>query len=201
MDKHCIKSEKTNRKFKRAMQQAAIMILWGIAYASPALSSSYANEHRMSISVKEGTFYDVVKQIEKQSDFLFFYKNEEINDARRVSLVAKNKSLFEILDELLKDQGLGYRIIDRHVIITKAPPSVKQQGVPISGTVVDVNGEPIAGANVVEKGVSNGTVTDKDGKFALSVSANATLQISYIGYIAQEISDLSQVGGGGVNLL
>jgi hypothetical protein len=65
----------------------------------------------------------------------------------------------------------------------------------ISGTVVDVNDEPIIGVNVVEKGTANGTVTDTDGNFSLSVKENATLQVSYVGYITQEISVLS-VGGG-----
>jgi TonB-linked SusC/RagA family outer membrane protein len=69
----------------------------------------------------------------------------------------------------------------------------------VSGTVVDDNGEPLIGANVREKGVDNGTVTDADGNFSLTVSENATLQVSYIGYIAQEISVLS--GGGGKPLI
>jgi TonB-linked SusC/RagA family outer membrane protein len=65
----------------------------------------------------------------------------------------------------------------------------------ITGTVVDLTGEPVIGANIMEKGVTaNGTVTDADGKFSLSVSDNAVLQISYIGYITQEIS-VSSAGG------
>ncbi|MDR2120147.1 MAG: carboxypeptidase-like regulatory domain-containing protein [Tannerella sp.] len=67
----------------------------------------------------------------------------------------------------------------------------------ISGTVVDgVNDEPIIGVNVVEKGTINGTVTDVDGNFSLSVAENATLQVSYVGYITQEIRVLSAMGGG-----
>jgi len=65
----------------------------------------------------------------------------------------------------------------------------------VSGTVIDVNDEPIIGVNVLEKGTSNGTVTGFDGTFSLTVAENATLQVSYIGYITQEISDLA---GGGV---
>jgi hypothetical protein len=72
---------------------------------------------------------------------------------------------------------------------------MRQQGVRVTGTVVDQNGEPIIGANVIEKGTTNGIVTDLDGKFALTVQENAILQISYVGYISQEISVLS--GGGG----
>ncbi len=58
----------------------------------------------------------------------------------------------------------------------------------ISGTITDVNGESLIGANVVEKGTTNGTVTDFDGKFSLNVGNNAILQVSYLGYISQDIS-------------
>lgn len=57
----------------------------------------------------------------------------------------------------------------------------------IAGTVVDANNEPVIGANVLVKGTTNGVITDMDGKFALTVSRGAVLQISYIGYITQEI--------------
>jgi TonB-linked SusC/RagA family outer membrane protein len=66
-------------------------------------------------------------------------------------------------------------------------PSVQQQK-RITGTVLDVNNEPVIGANIMEKGTKNGTVTDLDGRFNLSVGANAVLQISFIGYSAQEIA-------------
>ena len=57
----------------------------------------------------------------------------------------------------------------------------------VSGVVTDTNGEPVIGASIVEKGTSNGTITDLDGKFVLEVSAGATLNISYIGYKSQEV--------------
>ncbi len=65
---------------------------------------------------------------------------------------------------------------------------VKQQtGKKVTGTVLDQNGEPVIGANVVEKGTTNGTITDVDGKFSLEVSNNAILLVSYIGYNPIEI--------------
>lgn len=65
--------------------------------------------------------------------------------------------------------------------------TVLAQNRTISGTIVDSRGESLIGASVLEKGTSNGTITDIDGKFSLSATANAILQISYIGYISQEI--------------
>jgi TonB-linked SusC/RagA family outer membrane protein len=70
----------------------------------------------------------------------------------------------------------------------------QQDRVSITGTVVDQTGEPVIGANVMEKGTSNGTVTDMDGNFSLSVAANATLQVSYIGFVTQDVG-ISSVGG------
>ena len=58
----------------------------------------------------------------------------------------------------------------------------------VSGVIVDTNGDPVIGANVVEKGTTNGTITDLDGKFTLEVNDNSVLQVSYIGYNTQEVS-------------
>lgn len=71
---------------------------------------------------------------------------------------------------------------------------VAAQGNIVTGTVVDNSGEPVIGANVLEKGTTNGTVTDTEGKFSINVQNGAVLQISYIGYNTQEISALA--GGG-----
>ena len=64
---------------------------------------------------------------------------------------------------------------------------VQQSARSVSGTVIDQNGEPVAGATVIEKGTANGTVTDVDGRFSLSAPDNAVLQVSFIGYITQEV--------------
>ncbi|MDR3268514.1 MAG: TonB-dependent receptor [Tannerella sp.] len=171
-------------KIKRSMQIATLLILAGIVHLS---ASTYAEEHRISVQIKNGTFYEVITQIEQQSEFMFFYKSEEIDNNLRVTLEAKNKLVFDILNELLKNRGLHYQIIDRHILISKAP-IINQEGKRITGTVIDVNGEPIIGANVVEKGTTNGRVTDIDGKFEFSVSPGATLEISYIGYMSKEVT-------------
>ncbi|MDR2498934.1 MAG: SusC/RagA family TonB-linked outer membrane protein, partial [Tannerellaceae bacterium] len=166
------------------MKITIIMILAGVMYAS---AGTYAQEHRVSVNVKNGTFYDVVTQIEKQSEFLFFYKSEEISNSQRVTLVASNKLVGEILNEFVKNRGLTYRIMDRHILITKASEG-QQQGRRISGTVVDANNEPIIGASIIEKSATtNGTVTDVDGNFSLNVAPGATIKVSFIGYVSQEI--------------
>ena len=72
---------------------------------------------------------------------------------------------------------------------------ITQQNRTVKGNVTDANGTPIIEANVMEKGTTNGTITDIDGNFSLNVSPNATLVISYIGYKSQEVSAAELQGG------
>ena len=167
----------------RIMKIALMFILVGIFQVS---ATTYAQEHRISVSVENGNFYDVVSQIEKQSEFMFFYKSEEIDNSQKISLNVNNKLVSEILDEITKNNNLTYKIIDKHIIITKAithPQAFRK----ITGIITDKNGEPIAGANIVEKGTTNGTITDIDGCFSLDVADKAVLVVSYIGYDTQNI--------------
>ena len=74
-------------------------------------------------------------------------------------------------------------IIEKPSIVSTPQQNTRQ----ITGTVIDATGMPIIGANVMVKGTTNGTITDIDGKFTLEVAKDAILQVSYIGYMNQEI--------------
>ena len=69
-------------------------------------------------------------------------------------------------------------------------PSIAQQNdtYTLTGTVLDQNGIPVIGANVIEKGTTNGTVTDFDGNFSIQVNKNSVLTVSFIGYVSQEVA-------------
>ena len=92
-------------KITRIMKITAILILAGILQVSAV---TYAQEHRISVAVENGTFYDVVSQIEKQSEFMFFYKSEEIDNNQRINLKVKDKLVSEILSEITKNNNLTY---------------------------------------------------------------------------------------------
>lgn len=170
-------------KTTRIMKITAIFILAGILQVSAV---TYAQEHRISVEVKNGTFYEVVSQIEKQSKFMFFYKSEEIDNNQRINLNVKNKLVSEILNEITKNNNLTYKITGKHIIITKLS-SENQDLKKITGRIKDNSGEPIVGVNVVEKGTTNGAITDINGNFSIEVVTGAVLQISYIGYNTQDI--------------
>lgn len=169
---------------RRVMKITILLIFIGIMQAS---AISYAQEKRVTISIENGTFYDVVAQIEKQSEFLFFYKSDEVDSNSRLSLKVKDKLVSEVLNEVLKGKDLTYKISGKHIIISRyVQPAQNKQNV--RGTVTDARGEPVIGANVIEKGTNNGVITDLNGQFSFSVNQGAILQISYIGYVTQEIA-------------
>lgn len=183
MKKNRIGSNEPSLKIVRIMKITALFFWLGLIHAT---ATTYAQEHRISVSVENGTFYDVVAQIEKQSEFMFFYKSEEIDNSRRINIRAENKLVSEILNEITRNQPLTYRITGKHIIITRAA-STFQPVHRVSGVVTDERGEPIIGANVVVAGTTNGTITDMDGKFSLEVSPDSELLVSYIGYIQKRV--------------
>lgn len=87
----------------------------------------------------------------------------------------------------MKDTHLKFKAFGLLCLLCLIPLWGFAQGITVKGTVIDNTGEPVIGANVTEKGTTNGMITDLDGRFSLSVQKNATLVISYIGYITQEI--------------
>jgi hypothetical protein len=137
------------------------------------------------------------------------YSNSEVDTKQTVTFHETSGSISNYLREAFPDNELNYEFENNYIILSKRsilsnvqqPGSTQQTGKRITGIVTDTNGEPVIGANVVEKGTINGTVTDVDGNFSLTVADNAVLQVSYIGYTTQEISVLSTVVGGGLNPL
>ena len=143
-------------------------------------SHSYAQETVISLNIINQTVADVLDDIEAQTDFQFFYNSKLIDTNRRVSVDVKNVDVFVVLKQIFGNTNVTYKVVDKDVILTLASPDQGEHMV--TGVVKDQNGELIIGANVVEKGTTNGTVTDVDGRFSINVAPGATLIISYIGY-------------------
>ena len=141
------------------------------------------NLHNVTIS-------EALEEIKQQSEYSFWYKNDEINLNEKISVKVAKQSIDQVLHGILVKQGLSYTIDDKHIIIYKgeAHSNMDQKEKKITGVITDQNKEPIIGANVLVKGTTNGTITDLDGKFTLQVPEQAVLEISYIGYITNEIS-------------
>jgi TonB-linked SusC/RagA family outer membrane protein len=149
-----------------------------------------AQNARVSLNTQQATLKDVLKEIEQQTDYLFI-SNREINLDRKVSIRVESKPVNEVLDQLFTNFDLSYSMEGVNIIITQRTTAIElkqQTGRRITGIVTDPQGEAVVGVNVVEKGTTNGIITDVDGKFSLSVSENATLIFTYIGFNTQEVA-------------
>lgn len=160
-----------------------------------AASVAYSQSVKLSLNLENTSVQEVLSIIEKKSAFYFTYNVNQINTQRKVSIAVKNKTVTEILNQLFEKEGIKYQINDKHIVLYKADDTGKlfvanqHKGITISGVVRDSNGDPIIGANVLEKSSTiNGTITNVDGQFTLTVPENAKLVISYIGYNTQEVS-------------
>ncbi|MCC8154104.1 MAG: TonB-dependent receptor, partial [Tannerellaceae bacterium] len=129
------------------------------------------------------------EQIKEQSGYSFSLDVKDLNLEEKITISAQSQDIDEIMALLLKGKNLSYEIIENHIVITPIPiKTVSQQSRKrISGTVTDEYGESVIGANVFVKGTTDGTITDVNGSFTLEVPENGILQVTYIGYLAQEI--------------
>ena len=146
----------------------------------------------VSIDVKDQSMREVLKKIETQSNYRFFYNDQLSGLNNAVTLKAEDKSIKEVLDGLLAGQQLSYRLLENNMIVI-APNEIAQQQ-KVTGTVTDEStGEPLIGVSIAVEGTNQGTITDGKGKFTLeSVGPNAVLIFSYIGYTIEKVTVAGQ---------
>ncbi len=179
------------------IMKTTLIALFTCIYTLFAVEASSQNA-TVSIRVTNFTLREVIHEIEKQTDYLFVYDKNEVNVNRRISLKADNESVADVLAKLFTGTDVEYKFVGKNITLIKhvvepGNSSISQQSSKtVTGTVLDQFGISIIGASIVEKGTTNGTISDLDGKFSLSVSRNATLNISYIGYVTQSIQIVNQ---------
>ena len=150
--------------------------------------SSFTAMSQITLIMKNKPVREVIKEIEKVSDYRFFY-NDDLSDLNKViSIEIKNGDIKDIMKQITQQAAVSYVLkANRQVVLSLASIDQQKDVVKIAGKVIDEQGEGVIGANVMEKGTTNGTITDLDGKFYLEVSGRSILQVSYIGFNTQEI--------------
>lgn len=171
------------------MMKKRIISLLSVASIGLSLSASVQG---MPITLQgdKVSLSSVLSQIENQTDLFFAYDENAINLNRPVSVDIKEQSLDAVLSSLFNNTSIGYEIEGKNIVLFSKTASKTTVNSPIkqaSGVVVDNSGIPVIGASIQIKGSTTGTITDIDGKFALEVSPNDILVISYIGYTTQSI--------------
>lgn len=146
---------------------------------------------KVTINLQNAKLGDVFTTITQQTDLKVAYSRPTVNPDKIVSISVSNEELINVLDKLFKNENISYKISENTIFLKeKAQSNIPSgQSVQINGNILDNKGEPVIGASILEKGTTNGTITDLDGNFSLKVSSRQSiLVISYIGYKTQEIT-------------
>ena len=137
---------------------------------------------------------EMLKEIERQTDYLIVYRNREVNTNKKVYVHAKSAQVNDYLNNAFADTEIDYQFENNYIVLSKKQLSndrtiANQRKVKnIPGIVLDAGGEPVIGVNIVERGTTNGVISDADGKFSINVPENAVLLVSYIGYRQQQVT-------------
>ena len=158
--------------------------LGGVLYAAESYSQT-----RLSINMKNATVGEVFRQIERGSEFIFFYNNDAVDTNRRVDVAAEGSTVSEILDKVLDPATTGYTVDDRQVTVFRkaaepAPARApQQQARTVTGKVIGSDGTPLVGTTVVLEGTSTVAIASNDGSYSIRVPDGGSLRFSLLGYV------------------
>lgn len=179
------------------MKLSALLLFVAILQVTAEIS--YSQDAKVSLNAKSTRIYDLLNEIEKQTNYLFFYSPREIDIDAPVTLEAKSQKVSEILSEIFDGSDISFKMVNNHIVLTKkekldrlsnSVDAGKVQTQKITGSVTDAStGEPVIGANVIIEGTTLGTVTDINGNFTIDVPGpNSVLVISFLGYISEKVT-------------
>ncbi len=167
------------------------LFLFFVAVLQVFAVNNYAQNKKLSLSMEQATIADVLQSIQDQSEFKFFYNDQLVDVTRKVNIKAKKEDIWHVFDQVLPEAGITYRVVGKQVALFSSTVNNKknliQQQKVITGRVTDSKGNPLPGVNVLIKGTTQGTITDKNGEYSLSVPSGATLVFSFVGYKSQEV--------------
>lgn len=185
-----LKSRSINQIW-RVMRLTALLLT--CAFIS-AQATGFAQN--VTITGKDLTFRKVFSMIEKQTGYVVFTKEASFSRSKTVSLSVKDMPLTQFLDMLLKDRSIEYVIEDKTIFLSErkmpvpagtspersAEPSTINAFIPITGSVLDTTGKPLAGATLTIRGRKVSAVTDESGRFMMQADVGDVIQVSFIGY-------------------
>ena len=169
-----------------------VFLLFSFGKSMAFSKDSCGDSLGFTMNLKNATLEQFLSEIEKNSEYVFFYNENALEKSSLITIEAQNLSLSEILDKVLKPRGLDYTVKNRQITIFK---SVNQsilgddEPILVKGIVTDVSGVPLPGVTIRLKNSDKGTITDIDGNFSIYVpTETSVLQFTYIGYVPQEIT-------------
>lgn len=183
--RYCFKNPRFKQIFR--IMRISTFLLMVCVFCSYA-GNAHSQNAKVSIRMNNVKLDKILNEIENQTDYLFIYNNQvDINKITPVKV--KNEAVAQVLDRILSGTGINYELEGTHIILTTEAIKdlhAQQQAKTVTGTVTDVSGEPIIGANIRIKGTTTGTITDIDGNFSIEAEPQSVIEVSYIGYLTQE---------------
>ncbi|HEY5916433.1 MAG TPA: TonB-dependent receptor [Chryseolinea sp.] len=173
----------------------SVSIMMGYAVDS---SGQEVLERKLTLQTENADVKTVLAEIEKKADVKFTYRPRLIRDLENVNLDVKEAPLYDVLAKVF-GSSLGYEVIGKQIVLKAVPAGEADDeddapvitpnfAISINGRIIDDASQPVPGVNVLVKGTTNGTTSDADGRYALSVEdENSVLVFSFIGYTTQEI--------------
>ncbi|MGM0497242.1 MAG: TonB-dependent receptor [Bacteroidota bacterium] len=180
-------------RFLRIMKLSVLLMV--IATLQLSAINTYSQNEKLTLKMENASLVDVIKSIESLTELNFFYQNEQVSDVTSLDVDANKQRVDILLSDILKSSELDFRIVDKHVVIfpaeerlNKGAPAQQQDEQTIRGTVTDDQDNPIPGVTVAVKETTEGTVTDQEGNFSLSVEEEAeVLVFSFVGMQTKEV--------------
>ena len=190
---HAFLQSRRVKKWFLMMKLTIVLLLAGLMQVSATV---YSQATKFNFKAENKQVVEVLKEIEDNSDFRFFYIREQVNVERKVTVDVTNATVENILDQIFSDQGIAYKVMDDNLVLLSPDKNITEiesvsmaQQKQVSGSISDEKGLPLVGVTVVIKGTTSGTVSDINGKYQISsVPENATLVFSFIGMKTQEIT-------------
>ena len=183
--RYCFKNPRFKQIFR--IMRISTFLLMVCVFCSYA-GNAHSQNAKVSIHMNNVKLDKILNEIENQTDYIFIYNNQvDIN--KITSVKVKNEAVAQVLDKILSGTGINYELEGTHIILTTEAIKdlhAQQQAKTVTGTVTDVSGEPIIGANIRIKGTTTGTITDIDGNFSIEAEPQSVIEVSYIGYLTQE---------------
>lgn len=189
-------TKRTSSRKWRAGIRSALFSLLMLCMVFPA----FARSGNVTINVSGAPLQTVLKKIEQQTDYRFFYTKDAVDVNSKVNLNVKDEPLTSVLDKLFDSRKISYQIDKKQIVLTKvagvttksgkSPEKKKGEIVKVSGYVYDAAHEPLIGVTVMDKVSKKGVATDIEGKYEIEVPLGSNLSYTYVGYdpVSKKIS-------------
>jgi len=149
-----------------------------------------AKESILFLNSKNSPLKEILSQIEKQSEYFFIYKSNEIDINQPITIELKGLTIDQVLIQLFNEKNIDFSIHNRQIILTKhigTDRNLEKNTIKVSGTITDIKGEPLIGASVRDKTTSLSSISDINGKFSIILPNKKTkIEVKYLGFETKE---------------